>query len=131
MPQPGITNSVLADNYNGVLREDNYLKYKTYSPTQVLKLGGSTIWMKIHNGFIIGDISGTDNFDATISLMIKLARKLGVQQIHFHSSPGTCLNTLFAERYEAIPSFAVTFKAIRENVSFDKIKFTFADIDIF
>ena len=129
---PGVPSSVLADNYNGVLRNEAYLNYKTYSPTQVIKIGNALIWLKISNGLIIGDVADvTDDFDDTLNALIKLAAKLGLQQIHFQTSPGTRLHDLFAKRIKPISSFAVTFKIIGEDVPVNKIKFTFADIDIF
>ncbi|MDB5118410.1 MAG: hypothetical protein JWQ79_3902 [Mucilaginibacter sp.] len=130
--QQGISNSVLDDNYNGVFRDDKYLKYKTYSPTQVIQIGRSTLWIKLRDGLLIGDIAGlTDNFDHTLKKLISLSRRLGLKQIHFHSSPNTKLHGLFAQRYPAFNSFPVIFKDLSDDMVTDKIKFTLADIDIF
>jgi len=60
-----------------------------------------------------------------------LARKLGVAEIHFHASPQTKLHSLFAQRYQPIASFPVIFKELGDDIATDRIKFTFADIDIF
>jgi hypothetical protein len=131
-PLHGVANSVLADNHNGVFRDDNYLRYKSYSATQVIQIGQSTLWIKLRNGLIIGDISGiADNFDKTMHKLNQLAARLGVQQIHFHASPNTQLHDLFAQRYKAIASFPVIFKDLGAGIPTENIKFTFADIDIF
>lgn len=130
--QKGVVNSVLADNYNGIFRDENYMRYKSYSTTQVIQIGKSAVWIKLRNGLLIGDISGiTDNFDKTMSKLMGLARKLGVAQIQFHASPKTQLHTLFAQRYQAISSFPVIFKDLGEGIPTSKIKFTLADIDTF
>lgn len=131
-PQQGIANSVLADNHNGVFRDDNYLRYKSYSSTQVIQIEQSTLWIKLRNGLVIGDISGiTDNFDRIMHKLNRLAGRLGVQHIHFHASPNTQLHALFSERYKAIASFPVIFKDLGTGISTDNIKFTFADTDSF
>jgi len=130
--QPGVINSVLTDGYNGVFRDDNYLRYKTYSPTQVIQIKKSAVWIKLRNGLHIGDISGiTDNFDKIMNKLSGLARKLGVAEIHFHASPQTKLHSLFVQRYQPIASFPVIFKDLGYDIATDSIKFTFADIDIF
>jgi hypothetical protein len=131
-PQQGVANSVLADNHDGVFRDNNYFKYKSYSATQVIQIEQSTLWIKLRNGLVIGDISGiADNFDRTMLKLNRLAGRLGVQQIHFHASPNTPLHALFAERYQAIASYPVIFKDLGAGIPTENIKFTFADIDIF
>lgn len=128
----GITNSVISADYGGIYRDQDYLKYKTYFTRHVIRIGLTSFWIKINNGLIIGDIEGvTDDFDEVLNKLKKLARKLGVSQIQFHSSPHTQLHRLFAERYKAVPSFPVLFQDFESGIPIDKIKFTLADIDIF
>jgi hypothetical protein len=131
-PQTGIVNSVLADNYNGVWRDDNYLRYKTYSNTQVIEIAGARLWIKLRNGLQVGDIAGiTNNFDVIITALQNIARKLGIAEIHFHASGQTQLHDLFADKYKALPSFPVIFKDLGGDIPTGRIKFTLADIDIF
>jgi hypothetical protein len=131
-PQQGVVSSALTDNYDGVWRDDNYLRYKAYSSTQVIELGGVPLWIKLRNGLQIGDIAKlTGSFDNTINALEKIARRLGVTEIHFHVSPQTQLHNLFANKYKALPSFPVIFKDLGGDIPTDRIKFTFADIDIF
>ena len=113
-------------------RDENYLRYKTYSNTYVLQVANSKIWINIKNWFNIGDIE-TDktDFDALIKTIKKLAVKLGTSQIYFHACKETFLYKLFKERFESIPSFPVLFQNFNEGIDIRKIKFTFADIDIF
>jgi len=131
--QKGIPGSVLADGFGGVLRDDNYLQYKSYSNTITLKIDATTIWLKANKGLMIGDISvvGEDTFDHVMYKLVNITRKLGMDQIHFHISPGTRLHALFALRYDSATSFPAIFKDLDSGIAFDKIKFTFADIDIF
>ena len=132
VPLKGIENSVFVDGYAGVNRNAHYLNYKTYSDTQVIKIGESLLWIKIKNGLIIGDMKCTEeDFEETMDKLHKLTARLGLRQIQFHTSHLTTLSGLFAERYNAIPSFHVLFKDFGTNIQMDKIKFTFADIDTF
>jgi GNAT superfamily N-acetyltransferase len=128
----GVQNSVLADGCNGVFRDDKYFKYKSYSPTRVIQIDGTLIWIKLQNGLQIGDIENIgDNFESVIKKLKALARKLGLKQIHFQISPQTRLNKLFAAHYQPIDSFKTGFKIIEGDINVENIKFTLADIDIF
>ncbi len=131
-PQKGIENSVFKDEFAGVNRNAQYFDHKTYHATQVIKIGQSLLWIRLKNGFIIGDINCTDeDFDDTMNAVKKLARKLGLKQIQFHTSHQTKLSALFGQSYRSIPSFHVLFKDLGARIQFEKIKFTFADVDTF
>ena len=43
----------MTEGFGGIYRDDHYLKYKTYSDTQVLKIGNAKVWIKIQNGLIV------------------------------------------------------------------------------
>jgi hypothetical protein len=132
LPQKGINNSVFTDNYAGLLRDADYLNYKKYATTHVIKLGSSVLWIKINNELLIGDISVLPkDFAKMIYKLKKLTRKLGIKEIHFHVSPNTTLHALFADRFKAIPSFPLIFKQLNGNMDTGQIKFTSADIDTF
>lgn len=129
---PGIANSVIADGFDGVFRTDQYLKYKSYSNTRVIQIDRSLFWIKLHNGLFIGDMSNTgDDFPSTLEKLQKLAGKLGVRAIRFQASPGTGLHQLFSRYFEPQPSYHIIFKLIDNDIATNRIKFTFADIDVF
>ncbi|ASU35185.1 hypothetical protein MuYL_3300 [Mucilaginibacter xinganensis] len=130
--QTGISNSVFENGYGGIYRDESYLKYKAYGNTSVLQTGNSLLWIKFSEILLIGDILvQPDDFDDMIYTLKKLARKLGIRQIHFHTSPGTTLHGLFAMRFNSTPSFPVIFKVLGDDLQTGKIKFTSADIDTF
>ncbi|MFA6085042.1 GNAT family N-acetyltransferase [Mucilaginibacter sp.] len=132
LPQQGIPNSVFNEEYNGVYRADDYLQYKTYNTTCTIKIGEATVWFKIQNGFIVGDINGFDNdFDKVIKTLTQLAKKLGLQKLQFQASPYTKLYALLKKRSEPIPAFPVLIKDLGLGTDLTNIEFTFADIDIF
>src|SRR6266496_1337813 len=132
LPEQGLSNSVIAEGFGGVYRDDRYLKYKTYSETKVIKIGNAKVWIKIQNGFVIGDIEMTGNdFEALISGIKKIAKRVGTANIFFQVSPGTRLHTLFTEKYKPAPSFPIIFLDLGADIPLNKLKFSFADIDIF
>jgi len=132
VPQKGIENSVFKDDFGGLNRNAHYLNYKAYSDTQVIKIGDALLWVKFKNGLIVGDIScRQEDFGDMMIKVKKLAFKLGLKEIQFHTSHQTTLSDLFSARYEAISSFHVIFKNLGDPIALDRIKFTFADVDIF
>ena len=132
LPQKGILNSGITRECGGTYRDEKYFQYKTYSRTYVIKIGSAKIWIKIGNGLIIGDLEIEDqDFDAVMDAIKKLTKRMGLLQVFFQTSPDTRLHTLFAGRYKSKPSFPILFQDFGAEIPLDKIKFTFADTDIF
>jgi hypothetical protein len=133
VPLNGIRNSVLQDGFAGVYRDDDYLEYKSYHHTKVVVIAGAKIWINHKHGIMIGDMEGIDNtnFTVVIHKLKQLAKKLGIQQIQFHCSPGTSVQQLFARHYPGTDSYPVLFQDFGSAIAPQKIKFNFADIDIF
>jgi hypothetical protein len=132
LPQKGIESSVFKDGFAGVHRNDQYLNHKTYSDTQVLLIGRSLVWVKVKNGLVIGDMNYTAaDFDDAIYGLKQLAARLGLRQILFQISSDTALATVFAKKHSSTPAFHVIIKDLGTDIPLDKIKFTFADVDIF
>jgi GNAT superfamily N-acetyltransferase len=132
LPNNGLENSAIANSFNGIFRDDDYLQYKTYSHTYTIKIGGSAFWIKLQNGLMIGDVDATpETFNNDMGKLLKLASTLGVDLVQFHSSPGTKLHSLFLQKYDPVNSFTIIFKDLIGNIETNMFKFTFADIDIF
>lgn len=127
-----IINSVIRDGYAGVHRDADYMLYKSYYNRHIIEISGSTAWIKLHNGLIIGDMNiAPGNFDSAMSGIKKLAKKLGVSTVQFHCSPGTSMHILFSEKYKPVPSFPVLFQVLVPGILLERIKFSFGDMDIF
>ena len=133
LPVNGVANSVREDGFAGVWRNGEYLNYKTYNPTKVIRVGDAKIWISDRHGLVIGDMEGINemNFNNVISELKRITRRLGMRQLQFHCSPGTSLHDLFATKYKATPSYPMLFQDFGSAISPEKIRFTFADIDIF
>ncbi|MEO5561785.1 MAG: GNAT family N-acetyltransferase [Chitinophagaceae bacterium] len=128
----GCSNSVLADGFAGIERSKGYLLYKLFAGTGIIKADTAKAWIKADHDLAIGDmIVDENNFEEMIQHIQAVAVKTGAGKIHFQGSPGTSLYKLFSKRYEAIPSFPVVIKKLNPKAETDRIKFTFADIDIF
>ena len=133
LPLPGVVNSVLADGFAGVSRSAEYFQHKSYSTAKVIGIDGVKIWVSNRSVMMIGDMEGMHemNFNAVINKLKKIAKRLGLRQVQFHCSPGTQLHALFSANYKANPSYPALFQDFGSAISPEKIKFTFADIDIF
>ena len=128
----GVANSTLRDGYNGIYRDDTYINYKAFTRTLVIKAGKSKVWISLTNGaLMVGDIKLLGELDEVITILKKLAIRLGLRKIHFITSENTILHKLFSEKYQPTQVFPVIFQAIQCDVDTERIKFVFADIDIF
>ena len=129
----GVDNSVIADGFAGVYRNEDFFSYKKYNDTHVLIIGNSKIWISIKDSLNIGDMENITekNFQMAIEGIRTIARKLGIRQIQFHCCKDTTLYNLFSNSSNSIPSFPVLFPDLNSSVPIENIKFTFADIDIF
>ncbi|MDR3711705.1 MAG: GNAT family N-acetyltransferase [Puia sp.] len=132
LPLRGIPNLAKNEGYGGLSRDERYFDYKRYGKSSVIGIDGSRAWIAIKTGLVIGDLVVEEqHFDSTLRSLKKIAAKLGLRQVSFHTSPGTFLHGLFAARYPSIASFPVLFQDLGTTIPFDRLKFTFADIDIF
>ncbi|RWY55700.1 GNAT family N-acetyltransferase [Mucilaginibacter gilvus] len=128
----GINNSVLAEGYGGVYRDEEFLTYKAYTYTHTVQVGQARVWFKIKNGLIVGDITGlADNMDEVMAKLLKLTKRLGLQQLQFQVCAKSRLYAMLKKYGEPIPSFTVAIKDMGSGIPADKLAFTFADIDIF
>lgn len=115
----------------GIYKRDDYKKYR-YPDSIVISIRQALLHVKIKHGMRIGEMIISENeFDDVMSILKKLACKLGVNKIAFHCSTGYELHRLFAERYESIPSFTIVSKDLGSGIPLNALKFTYGDIDIF
>lgn len=130
---PSTDDGMLKDDIDGMLRDSDYIRYKQYSGAYFININNVRVWLKACGSLSIGDIinADEDNFKPTIDKLLRLAAKLGLNKICFHCSTGMPIYSLFAAYYKPEESFPVIFKSLGKDYSFESIKFTFADIDIF
>ena len=125
-------NSVVTDGYCGVLRDEHYLKAKEYYSRTVINKGKVKAWCRISNDLMVGDIElANEDIKPVIKKLRTIAAVLGLKQIQLHSSDGTTLHRALANLYPSIASFPVIIQDFGAGISYEQIKFTLADIDIF
>jgi GNAT superfamily N-acetyltransferase len=131
-PGKGIANSLIAEGFAGVYRDDDFLTYKNYNERYVMQIGSAEAWFKIQNGLVIGDLNPAgENIDHIINKLIRLAKKLGVQQIHFQVSIASHLCEILKKHATPVPSFPMAVKDLGSGIRTKHLQFAFADIDIF
>ena len=130
----GLPNHLLDEGYDGVLRDEAFLKYKTYSKTHVLLIERTKVWISLRNNLWIGDLQGLSadgDLIRVISTLKQLASRMGAVSINFQASAGTAWHSYFSQLYDAKPSFAVMFLDLDSGIDFEQMKFVLADIDVF
>jgi hypothetical protein len=128
----GLPHSAAKENFGSVLRDERFLAYKKYSPSYVIGIGNAKVWFRLRQELTIGDMECSENdFSTVITELKKITKRLGLPSINFQVSPGTRLHRMFAAAFTPAASFPVCFKDLGSGVPLEKIKFSFADIDIF
>lgn len=126
-----VENSIVQDGYAGLCRDAGYWAYKQYYDRDVIRIGDTLLWIKTRNGLVIGDMNTGSDFDSVMRTLRKLAAALGIDRLQFHSSPAASLHSRFMEKCKPVPSFPVLFQDFSSGWDLDRIRFNFADIDIF
>lgn len=129
--EKGIPNSVVRDGFTGIYRDEHYLRYKTYTETFVVCAGRSKAWVSIGTSIYIGDIELNDELVIILNVIRRIAKQLGINTIFFQTGKGTSLHAAFSALYPAAPAFPVIVQDFGSGLDQSKIRFHFADIDIF
>ncbi len=127
--------SCLASEIPVVDHSAEFFNYKTYGENYLIQLKGINVWIKLDDRFlIIGDIdscSETD-FKSTIKSLKKIAFKLGLPHLRFHTSSNTWGESMFIKQGVPMevnyPVGGINFTSI---IPLEKLKFTGADNDTF
>jgi hypothetical protein len=128
----GVTSTLIGEGFYGLQRDSYYLGHKTYTESFTIKTGGSSVWFRIADGMVIGDIDLSDNdLPYIIARLSKIARQLGLRKLQFQADRRSVLNSFLKKFAEPIPSFPVIVKDLGVRLPLDKLAFAFADIDIF
>jgi hypothetical protein len=116
----------------GVWRNSEYILYRQYNCHWFICLPHALAWIKAGDGLVIGDmLVEPKDFEATITTLCKMAGKMGLNKVVFHSTKNARLHSLFAGRCIPVRSFPVIFKDLTGEQNDPGISFTYADIDTF
>lgn len=127
--------SCLASETAVVDHSKDFFKYKTYAENYLINIQGINVWLKFDDTFLfIGDIENCNeaDFKKTIQALKKLAFKMGLPHLRFHTSSNTWGENMF-KKY-GIPmevNYPVGGINFTNTIPLEKLKFTGADNDTF
>ena len=134
---PGLENSFGLQGFGGVCRDEAYLHYKTYHPTHVIRIDDLRVWIRIRDGLLLGDLVArgrvltSEDCVYVIDRLKKLARRLGLPYVTFIVSEDTHVHRLFTGLYSPSPSYPVLVQDFGAQMDLHRLRFSFADLDIF
>jgi GNAT superfamily N-acetyltransferase len=127
--------SCLASEIPVVDHSTEFFKYKTYAENYLINIHGINVWLKLDDRFlIIGDIDkcSETEFNNTIYALKKIAFKMGLPHLRFHTSSNTWGENMFKKQGFPMevkyPVGGINFTSI---IPLEKLKFTGADNDTF
>lgn len=116
------------------IQNKDYQKYKSNNYNFVIKINNVLFWIKIQGGLLVGDIQLNDesNFDEALNKLIKLAKRCGVKDVIFQTSPNTTISKLLKNRKtEKFESWAICYNNFSSEFPLENLKLTLSDIDTF
>ena len=112
-----------------------FFKYKTYAENYLTNIHGINVWLKFDDTFLsIGDIEKCNetDFKKTIQALKKIAFKMGLPHLRFHSSSNSWGESMFKKH--GVPmevNYPVGGLNFSGEIPMEKLKFTGADNDTF
>lgn len=129
-------NEVLKDykqNYNGVLKDTNFLQYKlNYGNSALVKINNESFWIKKDNGIRIGELFLSNDEIDIYAHLIQLAKAFGVKQIHFSCNEYHPLySNLMKSKTEKNIGLVVGFRGLKNKDLPTNLAFVSGDSDDF
>jgi GNAT superfamily N-acetyltransferase len=127
--------SCLASEIPVIDHSTAFFKYKTYAENYLVNIHGINVWLKFDDTFLfIGDIEKCNetDFKKTIQALKKIAFKMGLPHLRFHTSSNTWGENML-KKY-GIPmevNYPVGGINFSGEIPIEKLKFTGADNDTF
>ena len=127
--------NLLEVNQYGVLRDEKFLNYKSYSKKYFLSISGVQVWVKPKEMFLlVGDVSACsdEKFYLVLKQLKKLCFSVGIPHLRFHTSPGTKLERLIkpiSTKHEI--EYPIGYIKLNNQVEVERIKYNLADYDTF
>lgn len=126
-------NSVINSDNGGVLHDDPFFNYKTYSENFIIELEGVKMWIKLDGKLWIGDVERTsiEKFNKALRRLRKLCFLAGCTQILWNLSPNSYWDILLSKEHSYKEGLPIGFMDFESKINFEKIKFTGGDFDTF
>lgn len=132
-PVRSFPNALTLEGFGGVLHDEAFFEYKTFTFNHIVELGGMLCWIKAQGGLLIGDVpfSPETDVDRLLQELRRLARRLGLRQVIFQVSPGTRLQQELSVRLRPRGSWAVVADAGESGLELAALRFDYGDVDTF
>ncbi len=125
-----ITNNLLELGYDGIIYEDCYLNYKKYNPNFIFENGNYAVWISDSRKAWLGAINMTTENSLHIILDV-VSKKYNSKSFTYLVSPHNELDALFSKIVPAQAGFPVCVYDLTGEMDLSKLKFQFADVDVF
>lgn len=128
-----LPNSAIDHEHAGVLHDEQFFGYKTYTPNHVIRLGDVKMWIKARGILLVGDMDAHDEkrMLAAIENLRKLAARLGTGEIVLQLHPGTEQEKIMSRHFQSYPSFPVCYNPFSTKIPLEKLRLVYGDIDTF
>ncbi len=133
-----LNNSAQEEGYGGVLHDNRFFSYKSFTYNKRCRIAGIDCWLKFETGLLVGDALIPENcpevkFDDWLACLIGLARRAGLHQIIFQSHPSSRLGQKLSARIQDQPSWSVCVLADGDDIQSiqDKLRFCYGDFETF
>lgn len=125
-----LANILLQEGHDGVIYDKAYMTYKRYNSNTVIGTPEQRFWVNLSKGGWIGALAPLyqEQFSQTLRNLENLTK---ASSITFMISPGTGLDNVLSKSRKAEKGFAVIIKNLSGKHDTSRLKFQFADIDIF
>jgi hypothetical protein len=126
-------NSLIDDTHAGVLHDEAFFRYKSFTPNHVIRIGGTRVWIKARGILMVGDIDSRDEKEllAVIGGLKKLARRLGLSQIVLQYQPDTVQEAILRRHFKPFISYLAGYKSFNSRIPLEKLRLGYGDLDTF
>ena len=127
--------NLLEEDQVGIIRDQKFIKYKSYSKKYFLLICGIQVWVKPKEMFLlVGDIStcSDEKFYLVVKRLQKLCFNIGIPHLRFHTSPGTKIERLIkpiSTKHNI--EYPIGYLKLNDEVEVNKLKYSLADYDTF
>jgi hypothetical protein len=128
-----LPNSAIDSEHAGVVHDEEFFRYKTYTPNHVIQIGGVKMWIKAQGILLVGDMDAQDEKQvlSAIEELRKLASRLGIGEIVLQLHPGTEQEKFMSRHFRSYPSFPVCYNPFSTKIPLEKLRLVYGDIDTF
>jgi hypothetical protein len=125
-----LKNTLLEQEHDGIIYDKDYFNYKRYNKNFTLIFKTGPVWLNQSGDLWMGATSVLETKEIMEQLLY-VHRITKAASVTFMISPGTIQDALFSEILKPAEGFPAIIKNLSGIYSLDKLKFQFADIDIF